>query len=88
MKMFLASMAKDPTSAEELKKFVGGFEGKKIAYVPTAGNGEGLGSWKQGGSWAFVQALKAKLKLIELEEYNHKDVMDDLKGNDIIWFSG
>lgn len=88
MKMFLASIAKDPKSIVELKKFVGGFEGKRLAYIPTAGNGEGLGSWKQGGSWALVNTLKANLKLIELEEYNQKEVMDDLRGSEIIWFAG
>lgn len=88
MKLFLASMAKDPVSVVELKKFVGGFDGKCIAYIPTAGNGEGLGSWKDGGSWALVQTLNANIKLIELEDYTQKDVMDDLIGSDIIWFAG
>ncbi|MEK7526626.1 MAG: hypothetical protein AAB546_04050 [Patescibacteria group bacterium] len=40
MKLFLASEAKHPDSIEKLKKFIGGFEGKSIAYVPTAANGE------------------------------------------------
>lgn len=88
MKLFLASMAKDPRSIEELKKFVDGFEGKSIAYIPTAGNGEGFGSWRDGGSWALVQTLKANIKLIELEDYSQKNVMDDLIGSDIIWFAG
>ena len=40
MKLFLASDAKYPDSIEKLRSFIGGFEGKSIAYIPTAVNGE------------------------------------------------
>jgi len=47
MKLFLASEVKHPTCMKYLEKFVNGFEGKKIAYIPTASNGEdGYGYWK------------------------------------------
>ena len=41
MKLFLAAEAKNPKSIKKLKEFIGGsFKGKKIAYLPTAANGE------------------------------------------------
>ena len=49
MKLFLASQAKNPETIEKIKKYIGGFVGKNIAYIPTAANGEGWGSWKKGG---------------------------------------
>lgn len=88
MKLFLASEAKNPQSIPELEKFVGGFNGKSIAYIPTAANGHGWGSWKEGGSWKLVQTLGMNISLIELENYYAEDVVPQLMGKDIIWFAG
>jgi len=88
MKLFLASEAKNPVSFERLKEYVGGFEGKKLAYIPTAANGDGFGSWKSGGSWNLVQTLNADLKLVQLEDHRNDNVLDVLKDQDIIWFAG
>jgi len=39
-RLFLASEAKHPESMQKLEDFVGGLKSKKIAYIPTAANGE------------------------------------------------
>ncbi|MCL4415712.1 MAG: Type 1 glutamine amidotransferase-like domain-containing protein [Actinobacteria bacterium] len=94
MKLFLASEAKNPISFKKLEEFVGGFQGKKIAYIPTAANGEKWGSWKDGGSWGLINTLNAKVKLIQLEDYfppdeqNTKEILKDLEGKDVVWFAG
>ncbi|MDO8503513.1 MAG: Type 1 glutamine amidotransferase-like domain-containing protein [bacterium] len=88
MKLFLASEAKNPKSIKKLEEFVGGFKGKKLAYIPTAANGHGWGSWKDGGSWNLIQRLEMNITLIELEDYFSSDVTPVLEGKDIIWFTG
>jgi dipeptidase E len=88
MKLFLASEAKNPVSIKKLEEYVGGFEGKKIAYIPTAANGEGWGNWKEGGTWNLFQTLKADITLVQLEDYFNKDVVTDLENKDIIFFAG
>lgn len=88
MKLFLASEAKNPLSIKKLEKFVNGFEGKSIAYIPTAANGTGWGSWKDGGSWKTVQTLGANLTLVQLEDFWDANPYELLKNKDIIWFAG
>lgn len=88
MKLFLASEAKAPQTFKKLQEFVGGFERKKVVYIPTGANGEGRGSWKDGGSWNLVQNLDAKITLIELEDYFSEEVISKICGQDIIWFAG
>lgn len=90
MKLFLASEVKHPDSLEKLKTFVGGFDGKSIAYIPTALNGQGeYGAWKtDSSSWKIVQTLGARVTPVVLEEYKDKSVMHALQGKDILWFAG
>jgi dipeptidase E len=88
MKLFLASEAKHPFSIEKLREFVGGFEDKTIAYIPTAANGERWGSWREGGSWNLVQTLGAKIDLVQLEEHTQSSIVPAVVGRDIIWFAG
>lgn len=90
MKLFLASEAKHPDSIEKLKKFIGGFEGKSIAYIPTAANGENpYGEWKtESSTWKLVNTLGANVTPVVLEEYKNSSVLDVLKGKDVIWFAG
>lgn len=88
MRLFLASEAKNPLSIKKLEDYVEGFKNKTIAYIPTAANGAGWGSWKEGGSWELVQTLGAKLTLLQLEDYWNSNPIDKLKGKDIIWFAG
>lgn len=89
MKLFLAAEAKHPDSLAKLKEFVGGsFAGKTIAYIPTAANGEYYGSWKGGGSVRVVLGLGAQVNIVELEAYRYLNVLDQLKGADIIWLAG
>jgi dipeptidase E len=88
MKLFLASEAKHPDSMEKLKNFVGGFEGKKIVYIPTAANGEAWGSWRDGGSIAAAKSLDADLEVIELENYYKIDVVDRIRKAEILWMAG
>jgi peptidase E len=89
MKLFLASYIRHPTTIERLRMFVGGFEGKTVAYIPTAANGEnGWGSWKKGGTWKLVQTLGAKVTLIQLEDYRNDSVIREIVGKNIVWFAG
>lgn len=88
MRLFLASEAKNPLTIKKLEEYIGGFKGKKLAYLPTAANGEGWGSWKEGGSWNLVRTLGTNLTIIQLEEYQSKNVLQDLENKDIIWFAG
>ncbi|MBL8014567.1 MAG: Type 1 glutamine amidotransferase-like domain-containing protein [Candidatus Doudnabacteria bacterium] len=88
MRLFLASEAKHPDAMTKMEGFVGGLKGKSIAYIPTAANGEGYESWKDGGSWKLVQTLNANVSLLELEEYRNSSVVDGIKGKDIVWFAG
>lgn len=88
MKLFLASEAKHPLSVNKLKEFVGGFENKSIAYIPTAANGTGWGLWKEGDSWESVQKLGADVTVVELENYWDTDPLSVLEGKDILWFAG
>lgn len=90
MKLFLASEAKHPESMEKLRAYVGGFERKRIAYIPTAYNGENAyGTWKEESStWKLVQTLNAHITPVVLEEYKNDSVRSALENQDIIWFAG
>lgn len=88
MRLFLASEAKNLLSIKKLEDYVEGFKNKTIAYIPTAANGNGWGSWKEGGSWKLVQTLGSKLTLLQLEDYWNSNPIDMLKRKDIIWFAG
>lgn len=90
MKLFLATEAKHPKSIEKLRTFIGGFEGKSIAYIPTAANGENpYGEWEtDSATWKLVNTLGANVTSVVLEEYKNASVIDQLKGKDIIWFAG
>ncbi len=88
MKLFLASEIKNPKTIEDLSNYIQGFKGKTIAYIPTAANGEGWESWKEGGSWETVQNLGAEITLVQLEDYRNESVVDLIKGKDIFWMAG
>ena len=88
MKLFLASEAKHPSTIKKLNEYIGGFKGKKLAYVPTAANGEGWGSWKEGEAWPLVNTLGMAVSLVQLEDYRNSSVLEILKNKDIIWFAG
>lgn len=90
MKLFLASEAKHPDIKDAMQSFVGGFEGKSIAYIPTALNGiETFGLWKETSStWKYIQTLSAGVTPVVLEEYRDKSVVESLKHKDIIWIAG
>lgn len=90
MRLFLASEAKNPLNFKKLSDFVGGFEGKTLAYIPTAANGERpYGSWeKESSSWMLVQTLGAKVIAVVLEEQTTAEVLENLKKADIIWMAG
>ena len=88
MKLFLASEAKNPASIKKLEEFVVGFDGKTIAYIPTAANGQGWESWKEGGSWSTVNSLGAQVSLVLLEDCVSQDVIQQIEGKDIVWFAG
>ena len=88
MRLFLASEGKNPATIEKLDSYVGGLADKRIAYIPTAANGEAWGSWKEGGSWNLVNTLNAKITLLQLEDHSHEEVKDSLQNQDIIWVAG
>jgi dipeptidase E len=91
MRLFLASRFTDPKTVEKLSDYIGGYKNKKIAYIPTAANGEeGWEHWKEknDGSWKFINTLGAIVRPIVLEEYRNDSVIKELSGNDIIWFAG
>lgn len=90
MKLFLASEGRHPDTINKLSKFVGGFKGKKIAYIPTAANGEEpFESWKtSSATWQLVQTLGAEVTAVQLEDYKNPSVIEVLKGKDILWFAG
>lgn len=88
MKLFLASELKHPDTFNALDTFVGGITGKKIAYIPTAANGEGWGSWRDGGSWQLVQSLDAQVTVVELEKHDTAEVAKICTEKEILWFGG
>lgn len=90
MKLFLASQASHPESMRLLSDFIGGFEEKSIAYVPTASNGESqYGEWLTNSStWKLVNTLGANVTPVVLEDYKNSSVVDALKNKDVIWFAG
>ncbi len=89
MKLFLASEGKNPETIEKLTKFVGiPFSNLKIAYIVTAANGEGYGSWRGSETLQIVKNLGAKVTVIELENYLFDNPIEKIQGNDIIWFAG
>jgi dipeptidase E len=87
-RLFLAAEAKHPDSLETLEEFVGGVKGKRIAYIPTAANGEFYGSWKGGGSIKAAQSLGAIVDVIELENSCYQDVIKKIDKPDILWLAG
>lgn len=90
MKLFLASEGKHPESLQKLEKFLGQpWQKLKIAYIPTAANGEtGYGSWRGSETIQIVKKLGAKVTVIELENYIFEDTLERIQGNNIIWFAG
>jgi dipeptidase E len=90
MKLFLASEAKHPDCMEKLQSFVGGFEGKSVAYIPTAVNGESpYGEWETtSSSWKLINTLGAHVTPVVLEDYKNSTVLSQLEGKDVIWFAG
>jgi len=88
-RLFLASEAKHPESMKKLEKFVGGLRDKKIAYIPTAANGEELyGTWKNGDTWKLINKSGAKVEAVVLEEFKDSNPLEKLYGKDIIWIAG
>lgn len=90
MKLFLASEAKHPDTIAKLNEFVGGLKGKKIAYIPTANNGENpYDEWRTDSStWNYINTVGAEITPVVLEEYRNASVIEQLKDKDIVWFAG
>lgn len=88
-RLFLASEAKHPKSYAKLQEFVGRLSGKKIAYIPTAANGEEpYGSWKKGATWKLINKSGAKITPVVLEDHKGPSAVKLLENKDIIWFAG
>ena len=90
MKLFLASEPKNPANFSKMEEFVGGFEGKTLAYIPTAANGESkYGVWeKESSSWILIKSLGVKVIPVVLEEQTTEEVEENLNKADIIWVAG
>lgn len=89
MKLFLASEIKHPDSMHNLVEFVGGLDGKSIAFIPTAQNGElAYGEWKNSSTLEILKGKNPKLEIVLLEDFKNSDVIPHLKNKDIIWFAG
>lgn len=88
MRLFLASEAKNPNTIAKLQEYAGGLKGKSIAYIPTAANGEGWGSWHDSETLAKLKSLHLSPQIVQLEEYKNPSVIKELEGKDIIWFAG
>lgn len=89
MKLFLTSEAKHPDSMKKLEEYIHGFKGKKIAYIPTAANGElTWDEWKKGTTWELVNNLGAVVTPILLENYANTNFPKSLEDKDILWVGG
>ncbi len=92
MKIFLASTGRHPLMIEAISKMVGGFNGKKVVFIPTASNGEiDYGLWKtQSETLPVLQGLGVDLTTLQLEDYKNDsdEVLRILKSSDIIWMGG
>lgn len=89
MKLFLASEGKHPQAINNLQAFIGpDFSHKKVAYVVTAANGEFMGAWKASQSIQVVRPLFSNLTILELEDYQHRNVIQTIESADILWVAG
>jgi len=91
MKLFLASEDEDSRTLKALSEYIGGFNNKKCAFIPTATNGSNpLGyPWQNRNAWKVVNSTGMKVKPIVLEDYKKTGV--DIKAfteSDIIWVTG
>jgi len=88
-RLFLASEAKHPQTFKDIENFIGGFKGKKIAYIPTAANGEELyGTWKSGDTWKTYSSTSADVEALVLEEFIKGDIAAFLKSKDVVFVAG
>lgn len=89
MKLFLASEGSDPRTTEKLEKYLGGFKGKSVVYVPTARNGtDKFDNWRNSGTWHFLQKSEMSIEVVQLEDYRDDVDIKLFENKDIIWFSG
>lgn len=92
MKLFLASEGSNPETTKKLRKYVGGFKGKKVVYIPTARNGENpFGTWKESGTWKFLSKSGMKVTPMQLEDYMHSDkstIRKVFDNKDVVWVTG
>ncbi len=88
MKLFLASEGSDPLTTQKLDKFVSGLKNKKVAYIPTAKNGNGEGGWSESNSWQYLLKNSNGPECIELENYLHGIDRKLFKNKDVIWITG
>ena len=85
MKLFLASEGSDVRTVKKLEGYLNGFKDKKVAYIPTAKNGNGEGRWQDSRTWEFLTGSGMVPKAIELENFLNGIEEKDFDGADIIW---
>ena len=89
-KLFLTSRSSHPDAIKTLQLYLGGFKGQKVAYIPTANNGENIyGQWKQEGETTYnlFKSLNLNITPYVLEEeiHNNSDLISDIAHNDMIY---
>lgn len=87
MKLFLASEAKHPDTIKKIDEFVGGLKKRKIAYIVTAANGDGWGSWKKSETLKLLKKAGADVEIIQLEDY-WKGEIPPIDDKEVVWFAG
>ncbi len=92
-KLFLTSRSSHPDAIKTLQLYLGGFKGQKVAYIPTANNGENIyGQWKQEGETTYnlFKSLNLNITPYVLEEeiHNNSDLISDIAHNDILYMAG
>jgi dipeptidase E len=88
MKFFLASRINDPEALKKLRVFLGkDFKGLSVCFIPTAARGE-FYDWENGGTFKTIKELFKSVKVVSLEDSHKMNVIDQIKGHDILWLSG
>jgi dipeptidase E len=89
MNLFLASRAIHPNTFKDIEEFIGGYEKRKILYIPTAYNGFlKYGTWKESSSYKKLSETQATITIGLLEETTEEELNDLIKSTEVIWFGG
>lgn len=89
MQLFLASKLAESTTWDHFQNYFGGLSDKKVAYLVTAANALGRGRWRELTLTKRLQETNvATLEIIELEDFQNKDIPSLVEKCDILITSG